>query len=151
MLYRFSEEEKPRKQKINKMNMDTKVVEDSEVEAHLNNWWSRTPQEAKELYDEIMAKKIPEDNPGLAGKETGDAEEQKEPMSFDDLHQQKDADGQPAPETPALDESGLPWDERINTEDKEKTKAGNWRQIPGLKKEFVDQVKSEIAPTTNQV
>ena len=51
MLYRFSEKEKPRKQKIHGLDMDHIVVEDSEIEDYLDEGWSKTPTAAQALQD----------------------------------------------------------------------------------------------------
>ena len=62
MLYRFSEKEKSRKEKIHGLDMDYIVIEDDEVDSYLDNYWSKTPTDAKELYDENMSGE-PNDDP----------------------------------------------------------------------------------------
>ena len=55
MLYKHSEVEKPRKEKIHGMDMDTITIEPPEVEKTLSLGWSMTTTEAKELYDKTVA------------------------------------------------------------------------------------------------
>jgi len=53
----------------------------------------------------------------------------------------------PPPPPPAnvdLDADGLPWDERIHSRGKTKTKSGQWRKLRGVEPELVASVEDEL-------
>lgn len=49
-----------------------------------------------------------------------------------------------APVEPELDKNGLPWDERINTSNKAKTKAGVYKRKPGIDDDDYDAIVDEL-------
>jgi hypothetical protein len=121
MLYKVSDVEKPRKQKIAGMNLDYVIIENKEINKHIKEGW-KTMAEIKEIYDDLVS---------------GVGEQQPAPPEFD-------AEGFPWDERINLK------DKSMTQKGKWKIKPGTKKEIMDAVRDEIKPKEDENTPTDGE-